>query len=133
MNNLSLTIGQLAKKAQISVETIRFYQQRGLIPTPEKPSKGYRRYANEILAKLLFIKRAKCLGFTLTEIQALLKLDDGAHCSEAKQFAEYKLTLVQAKLDDLLQIKTALEHFIEACPETNEINSCPLIQALKKP
>ncbi len=128
----TLTIGKLAKKANVNVETIRFYQKRGLIPIHEKPSSGYRIYPSEILSKLLFIKQAKRLGFTLTEIQALLKLDDGAYCSEAKLLAEQKLTLIQAKLDDLLQIKTTLENFIDKCPETNEINSCPLIQALKE-
>ncbi|MDQ7089453.1 MAG: MerR family transcriptional regulator [Methylococcales bacterium] len=130
---IKLTIGKLAKKANINIETIRFYQQRGLISIPDKPSSGYRTYSDETLSKLLFIKQAKCLGFTLTEIQALLKLDDGAHCSEAKLLAEQKLTIVKAKLDDLRQIKTTLENFIDQCPETDEINNCPLIQALKKP
>lgn len=132
MREISLTIGKLAKKANINVETIRFYQKRGLIPTPEKPSSGYRTYSNETLSQLLFIQRAKFLGFTLTEIQALLALNDGAHCSETKLLAEQKLNLVKAKLDDLSGIKTALERFISNCSENNESNRCPIIQAFKK-
>jgi MerR family mercuric resistance operon transcriptional regulator len=132
MSTPSLTIGKLAKLANINVETIRFYQKRGLIPKPEKPRSGYRTYSNEILSQLFFIQRAKFLGFTLTEIHALLKLDDGAHCSEAKLLAEHKLVLVNDKLNDLSRIKTTLEHFISKCPENNKVNSCPLIQALKK-
>ncbi|HCD54689.1 MAG TPA: MerR family transcriptional regulator, partial [Halieaceae bacterium] len=79
-----MTIGSLAKAAEINVETIRYYQRLGLMTEPEKPLGGIRRYDEDALARLRFIRRARWLGFSLEEIGELLKLEDGTHCDEAK-------------------------------------------------
>jgi MerR family mercuric resistance operon transcriptional regulator len=132
MSSKHLTIGRLAKLANLNVETIRFYQKRGLIQEPPKPAQGYRIYSEEILAQLLFIQRAKCVGFTLTEIKNLLTLGEQGNCDETKKLAEQKLTLVNDKLTDLTQLKNTLEVFIMDCENRNLIDECPIIQAFKK-
>ncbi|GIX31817.1 MAG: hypothetical protein KatS3mg124_2289 [Porticoccaceae bacterium] len=91
-----LTIGALAKAAGVHVETIRFYQRKGLLPTPDRPYGGIRRYGREDLARLQFIQKAKRLGFRLDEIAELLALADGSHCAEARALAERKLADVRA-------------------------------------
>jgi MerR family mercuric resistance operon transcriptional regulator len=126
-----LTIGRLAKKANINVETIRFYQKRGLIQEPVKPSQGYRVYSTEILSQLLFIQRAKLIGFTLSEIQNLLALGEHKNCEETKHMAEQKLALVADKINDLSQLKTTLEALIDDCEHNKEINECPIIQSFE--
>jgi MerR family transcriptional regulator, mercuric resistance operon regulatory protein len=87
--NENHTIGQLAKVAGVNVETIRYYERRGLISQPPKPAEGYRTYPNATLARIFFIKRAQELGFTLKEINKLLSLDE-SHCSEVQELAEVR-------------------------------------------
>jgi len=131
MTKKSLTIGNLAKQANINIETIRYYQKRGLILEPNKPIKGYRIYSEQILSQLLFIKRAKLIGFTLTEIQGLLPLDESVNCSDAKQIAQQKLDLTNDKLNELLAIKKILEVFINDCEHNSLTDKCKIIQSLK--
>ena len=83
-----LTIGDLAKAAGVNLETIRFYQRKGLMPEPERPQGGIRRYDQNDLSRLHFIKTAKRLGFSLDETAQLLQLDDGASCVQARTHAE---------------------------------------------
>ena len=94
------SIGKLAQAAQVSVETIRYYERRGLITQPPKPAQGYRTYTKATLARILFIKRAQELGFTLEEIENLLVLGE-SHCSEVQELAESKLVSVRSKINDL--------------------------------
>lgn len=131
MPNKRLTIGRLANLASINVETIRFYQKQGLIQEPPKPAQGYRLYSAEILSQLLFIQRAKLVGFTLAEIKKLLTLGEDCNCKEAKQMAEQKLTMVNDKLNDLLYIKNTLETFINDCNNNKKVDKCPIIQSFK--
>lgn len=88
----SLTIGAFAKAAGVNVETIRFYQLRGLLPTPDRPYGSIRRYGSADVARVKFVKAAQRLGFSLDEIGQLLKLEDGTHCSEAAELAAYGWT-----------------------------------------
>jgi MerR family transcriptional regulator, mercuric resistance operon regulatory protein len=126
-----LTIGALAEAAGVNVETIRFYQRKGLLPLPERPSGGIRHYGDAHLARVHFIKSAQRLGFSLDEITDLLKLEDGTHCSEAREQAEQKLADVRAKLADLRRIEDALQTLVERCGAASGRVQCPLIAALR--
>lgn len=133
MNKLpeTLTIGVLAEAAGVNVETIRFYQRKGLMQEPDRPLGGIRRYGEADLARVRFIKSAQRLGFSLDEIADLLKLEDGSHCNEAREQAERKLTDVRTRLADLRRIEGALQGLIERCCAASGKVRCPLISALQ--
>lgn len=133
MSTQGQTIGALARAAGVNVETIRFYQRRGLLAEPDKPLGGIRRYGKAEVARVLFIKAAQRIGFTLDEVAQLLQLDDGAHCSEARAIAEHKLADVRARLADLRRIEAALAQLVECCSSRRGQVSCPLIDALQPP
>ena len=98
-NNLeNLTIGVFAKAAGVNVETIRFYQRKGLLPEPDKPYGSIRRYGEADVVRVKFVKSAQRLGFSLDEIAELLRLDVGTHCEEASSLAEHKLKDVREKM-----------------------------------
>lgn len=126
------TIGALAESAGVNVETIRFYQRKGLMPEPERPYGGIRRYGDAELARVKFIKSAQRLGFSLDEIGELLELEDGAHCGEARALAEYKLADVRRKLDDLRRIEAVLAELVARCSATRGKVRCPLIGSLRQ-
>jgi MerR family mercuric resistance operon transcriptional regulator len=129
-NSGSLTIGAFAQAAEVNVETIRFYQRKGLLTEPDKPYGGIRRYGETDIARVRFIKRAQQLGFSLDEIAELLKLEDGVHCGEARRLAAHKLEAVRAKLADLLQIEAILADLVKRCDARRGKVCCPLIDAL---
>jgi len=126
---MGLTIGQLANKAAINIETIRYYERRGLIRQPRKPKVGYRRYNDDILQKLFFIKRAKTLGFKLDEIENLLTLAKG-HCSDVQLLAEQKLDQVRCKIKDLQSLENLLEKLVSQCDSSVDAVHCPIINKL---
>lgn len=125
------TIGAVAKAAGVNVETIRFYQRKGLLAEPDKPHGGIRRYGPADLARVKFVKAAQRLGFNLDEVAGLLTLDDGTHCDEARQLAEQKLADVRAKLADLRRIERVLAALVRDCARHGTV-SCPLIGALQR-
>lgn len=127
----SLTIGAFAKAAGVNVETIRFYQRKGLLAQPQRPHGGIRRYGQADVARLQFMKTAQRLGFSLNEIAELLRLDDGAHCAEASHLAERKLADVREKLADLARIESVLSQLVCACHAGGGKVSCPLIASLQ--
>ena len=127
----NLTIGTLAATAQVNVETIRFYQRKGLMHEPRRPRGGVRRYGAADLGRVRFIKSAQRLGFSLDEVAQLLTLEDGAHCVEAREQAEHKLLDVRAKLADLLRIETALVALVDQCAAARGKICCPLIATLQ--
>lgn len=127
----NLTIGALAATAQVNVETIRFYQRKGLMHEPRRPQGGVRRYGAADLGRVRFIKSAQRLGFSLDEVAQLLTLEDGAHCVEAREQAEHKLLDVRAKLADLLRIETALVALVDQCSAVRGKIRCPLIATLQ--
>jgi MerR family mercuric resistance operon transcriptional regulator len=131
MSNQNLTIGKLAKAAGVNVETIRFYQRRGLLPEPKKPLGGIRYYSDAEVFRIYFIKSAQRLGFTLEEVTMLLKLEDGANCIEAREIAEQKLAHVRKKIADLASIETALAELVSKCDSSRGNVCCPLINALQ--
>jgi MerR family mercuric resistance operon transcriptional regulator len=125
-----LTVGSLAKSAGVNVETIRFYQRKGLLPEPDKPLGGIRRYDPSVLARLRFIKAAQRLGFSLDEVADLLKLDDGSSCREAREQAERKLADVRVKIAELSRIEGVLADLVERCCVARGKVRCPLISEL---
>jgi MerR family mercuric resistance operon transcriptional regulator len=128
----NLTIGAFAREAGVNVETIRFYQRKGLLAEPEKPQGGIRRYGGADVARVRFVKTAQGLGFTLDEVAQLLRLDDGTHCDDAKRLAQEKLHSVQGKLADLHRIEGVLRTLVSRCATTRGKVSCPLIAALQE-
>ncbi len=127
----NLTIGVFAKAAEVNVETIRFYQRKGLLPEPDKPYGSIRRYGATDVTRVRFVKSAQRLGFSLDEISELLRLDDGTHCDEAGRLAEHKLKDVREKLADLTRMETALAELVRACHRQKGKIFCPLIASLQ--
>lgn len=128
----SLTIGAFAKAAGVNVETIRFYQRKGLLAQPDRPHGSIRRYGMADVRRVRFVKTAQGLGFTLDEIGELLRLDDGAHCREASKLAENKLASVRTKLADLARMEAVLNDLVRACNARRGNISCPLIATLQE-
>ena len=127
----NLSIGAFAEAAGVNVETIRYYQRKGLLPEPDKPYGSIRRYAGNDVARVRFVKSAQRLGFSLDEVAGLLKLDDGTHCDEARELAEHKLADVRNKLADLRRIERVLAALVHDCGAHHGTVSCPLIGALR--
>ena len=130
--NNGITIGALADLAGVNVETIRFYQRKGLMLEPEKPNGSIRRYGDAELARVRFIKAAQRLGFTLDEVADLLRLEDGTRCGDARQLAEHKLADVRQKLSDLQRIESVLTALVARCSAVRGRVNCPLIASLQE-
>lgn len=129
-----LTIGQIAKLAEVGVETIRFYERQGLINEPGRKASGYRQFPEDVVARLRFIKRAKELGFSLKEIKELLALrvDPATTCAEVKAQAEAKVADIEGKIASLLRMKKALTKLTVACRGQGPTSECPILEALQK-
>jgi Hg(II)-responsive transcriptional regulator len=129
MNIQTLTIGKLAKSAGVSVETIRYYQQRGLLPIPES-SGSYRHYPVALGNRIRFIKRAQELGFSLEEVIELLALEDGLDRASVRRIAGNRLAEIQSRLRDLTRMKKTLSHLIHQCEVAENEAPCPIIATL---
>ena len=127
------TIGAFAHAAGVGVETIRFYQRKGLLPQPARPQRGVRRYGAADLARVRFVKTSQRLGFNLDEVAELLRLDDGTRCGEARALASHKLADVRQKLADLGQIEQVLAELVNRCAAGSGNVSCPIIASLRGP
>ncbi|MGH8707259.1 MAG: Hg(II)-responsive transcriptional regulator [Burkholderiales bacterium] len=127
-----MTIGKLAQRAGVNIETIRYYQRLQLLEEPEKPLGGVRRYADAALARVLFIKRAQELGFSLAEIRRLLRLGDPQTCGEARALAAEKLALVESRVADLQRLRGVLKDLIERCDRRRGRVACPIIESLAR-
>ncbi|HVH89167.1 MAG TPA: Hg(II)-responsive transcriptional regulator [Terriglobales bacterium] len=125
-----LTIGTLAERAAVNVETIRYYQRRGLLQEPVKPRGGFRHYPLDTAKRVRFIKRAQALGFTLEEIVGLLALDEKKACLETRGIAAHKLGLIEQKIADLVKVKRALSRLLRACDVSSAGVPCPIIHLL---
>lgn len=132
-DSIPLTIGALAKAAGVGVETIRFYQRKGLLAKPQRPYGGTRRYGPSDVARVSFIKAAQRLGFSLREVADLLELEDGTHCEEAREQGQRKLEDVRARIADLQRIETVLADLVKRCSAMPDRVRCPLIDALRTP
>lgn len=127
-----MTIGTLAKAVGVGVETVRYYQRRGLMSEPDRLYGGIRRYDDQALARLNFIRASQWLGFSLDEIGELLTLQDGAHCDEARELGEQKLTSVRKKISHLQQIERALNELVQKCSSGYGDVYCPLMASLNE-
>jgi MerR family mercuric resistance operon transcriptional regulator len=125
----SMTIGALARDAGVNVETVRYYQRRKLLGVPARPTGGVRRYGEDALARIGFIRRAQDLGFTLEEIAALLRLERFSACGPARALAAKKLAVVDARLRDLARLKSVLEELIARC-DSGAARGCAIIESL---
>lgn len=131
-SSLPLTIGRLARAAGVHVETIRYYERRGLIARPPRAQRGFRAYPSDTVERLRFIKRAQQLGFQLKEIKELLTLGEG-QCSNVRTRAEKKRNQIHAQIDDLKALKRMLDRLIRSCARAGTSPSCPIISALSRP
>ena len=125
-----LTIGRLADEAGVNVETIRYYQRRGLMVEPDKPFNGHRRYPDAAIKRVRFIKRAQVLGFTLDEVGSLLELDEARACADTRVLAAHKLQVIEGKLSGLKAMRKALTALVQQCDVGAKKGGCPIIHAL---
>jgi len=128
------TIGRLARRAGVKVSTVRVYERHGLLAEPARSAAGYREYEAEDLERLVFIRRAKELGFTLAEVRELLALfdDPDTGCAEVRAQAEEKLADIGDRLRDLRRIQRALTDLTRACTGEGPTSGCPIFQALER-
>ncbi len=129
---MPLTIGQVAKRSGIGIETVRFYERKGLVEEPPRTDSGYRQYSEDVVARIRFIRRAKELGFKLSEISELLSLrvDPDTTCADVRKQTELKIADVEEKLRALQGIKTALKKLAGSCVGTGPTSECPILEAL---
>ena len=128
-----LTIGQVAAAAGVNKETIRYYQALGLVEQPRRPPGSVRRYGDATVERLLFIKRAQQLGFTLEEVGRLLLLEDGQDCARTRELAEQKLGAISARIADLERMRRLLEQLVAECRKGRRPRACPIIATLSRP
>lgn len=127
-----MTVGALARKAGVNVETVRYYQRLGLLALPDRPPRGIRRYGDEALSRVRFIRRAQQLGFSLAEIRKLMRLGDPQSCGEARALAAEKLALVESRVADLERLRGVLEELIGRCDRRRGRVACPIIESLAR-
>ena len=129
---MNLTVGKLAEAAGVGVETIRFYERRGLLQQPEKKSTGYREYKPDDVARIQFIKSAQAIGFTLKEIGELIQLeaDHNSRCGDVQQRAQEKVQLVAQKITQLERMRDELNRLSQCCDSGQPLSECRLMACL---
>lgn len=127
----ALTIGRLAKRAGVGIDTVRFYKRAGLLPPPARTPSGYRSYSTADVDRMRFIRRAKGLGFTLDEIAELLTLSSGKGSrSQVKAIANRRLLDLERKLKELTVVRDTLSHYAGRCSGHGPLAGCPIIEAV---
>jgi len=126
-------IGEVARRADVNKDTVRYYEERELIPKPDRRRSGYRIFTWRHIDQIKFIKRAQQLGFTLNEIKELLELrmDEETSCSEIRKEAQAKYQDVSKKIEDLRRIKKTLTDLIDSCSKAGPVGDCPILEALE--
>ena len=130
----ALTIGRLARKAGVNLETVRYYERRGLLPRPPRSASGYRLFPAEAAQRLKFIRRAQELGFSLGEIRELLSLRMSATArrTDVRKRAEAKIAYIDAKIRSLDSMKRTLRKLTNSCEGCGPIAACPILESLDK-
>lgn len=128
----SLSIGQLAKRAGVAIDTVRYYERNRLLDPAGRLESGYRRYGDTELKRLRFIRRAKALGFTLAEIRELLSLSEQRSVPKIRRAAESRLADVERRMVELERIRDALRTLVAACPGHGRADACPILNALNR-
>jgi len=131
---MSLIIRQVAAAADVSIQTIRYYERRDLVPAPRRSPAGYRQYGDDAVARLRFIKRAQELGFSLAEVRELLalRIRHGSGCDAVERRTRDKIELVDAKIRELKRLKDTLERLAAACAARRPTDECPILDALEE-
>ena len=131
---MTMKIGQVASGAGVNIQTVRYYERRGLLPEAPRTPSGYRTYEPEAVARLRFIKRAQDLGFSLEEIAELLKLrvEHGAACEAVEAKAKEKIAMVEKRIDDLRRMRTVLVELSQACDLREPTSDCPVLETLSE-
>ncbi len=125
-----LTIGKLAEQTGVGVETIRYYERAGVLPSPPRSAGGYRQYDSVYLKRLKFVNRRRELGFSLSEVRALLKLVDGGHtCAEVRELTLSHVEDIRAKILDLQHMERTLQATADRCTG-GDAPECPIVEAL---
>jgi MerR family copper efflux transcriptional regulator len=136
---LALTIGAVARRARVPLDTVRCYERRGLLPVPPRTAAGYRQYPVDTVRRVTFIKRAQALGFTLEEIAELLALRITAEggpeggCEAVERQAQAAIGRIDTKLAELTRMRGALARLTTACRGTHLPDECPMLAALDTP
>jgi MerR family mercuric resistance operon transcriptional regulator len=130
MTEAKLTIGHIARSAGVNIETVRYYQRRGLVALPPKRAHGFRYYTPATASRVRFIKRAQALGMSLKEVQRLMKLDAKGACTENRSLAVAKLAVVEKKLLEFSKLRDVLRGLVAACDQPHG-KSCPIIEQLE--
>jgi MerR family mercuric resistance operon transcriptional regulator len=130
----SLTIGKVAKQSGVGVETVRFYERRGLIDQPPRTDSGYRQYPEEAVQRIRFIKHAKMLGFSLKEIGELLTLQSApnATCADIQTRAEVKLGDINRRIEELVKMREVLTGLVKSCSRNMTTGECPILSVMKE-
>ncbi len=129
---MSLTIGQVAKAAKVHVETLRYYERRGLVAKPPRSAALYRSYPEDTVPRVQFVKHAQALGFSLHEIRELLSLKAAprARCGDVKRRAETKVDEIDAKVRALKAMRRALMRLVSQCDGNLPVSKCPILESL---
>ncbi|MGH9674251.1 MAG: MerR family transcriptional regulator [Bryobacteraceae bacterium] len=127
-----LTTGEVAKRAGVNLQTIRYYQRRGLLPEPPRSASGYRYFTEDAIRRVRFIKRGQELGFSLDELNDLLALRvrTGATCSDVRQRAEAKIADIDERMRALRTMRTALKRLAENCTGRGPVSECPILESM---
>lgn len=127
-----MRISEAAAEAHVNIQTVRYYERRGLIPAPRRQPSGYRRYEVQEVQRIRFIRRAQVLGFTLAEIGDLLALwpHSGKSCAQVEGRARVTLQRIDGKIKDLRTMRTALASYVTVCESRRSLERCPLLHAL---
>ena len=131
---MAMTIGQVASGAGVNIQTVRYYERRGLLPRAPRTASGYRLYDPDAVVRLRFIKRAQDLGFSLEEIAELLELrvEHGATCAAVETKAKEKIAMVEKKIGELERMKTVLVELSRACDLREPTSDCPILETLSE-
>lgn len=131
---MTMTIGQVASGAGVNIQTVRYYERRGLLPQAPRTASGYRQYDTDAVARLRFIRRAQDLGFSLEEIAELLELrvEHGAACAAVEAKAKAKIAMVEKKIDELERMRMVLEELARSCELREPTSDCPILETLSE-
>lgn len=129
-----LLVGEVARRAGVKITTIRFYEQQGLLPAPQRRASGYREYPTGVVAQIRFIQHAQDLGFTLSEVRDLLALQNAPEhgCDAVHDAAESKLALIREKIRSLKHMESVLSRLVASCRAGSPLSECPIIEALNQ-
>ena len=127
-----LRTSDVAKQANVNLETIRYYERKGLLPKPPRTASGYRTFSSETVRRVQFIKRSQELGFSLKEIKELLtlRIDPRTTCTDVRRRAEEKVADIALKIHDLQRMKKALTQLAAVCPGRGATSTCPILKTL---